>query len=224
MTRVIQHRDFNSEVLQDLSLPLSDSVSGAIITTLGNSVFTVTGKTLAVVTANGLFGVALGANGQLPPGTATAAGSQVVNVGGAKTGASATGLANTATAYTATITVDSVAIPVSIVGSTAQTYTTLLSGINTALGSAATATISGGNILVTSTTTGLNSSVSIVDTGATHLFSTLTNYVAINAATPGTAINVCTFNQRYVPIPAGTTQLTVLNPTSGSIYVSVSLF
>lgn len=106
-------------------------------------------------------------------------GSQTVNVGGNKTGATATGLLNDATVYTASIAVDGTAIPISITGSTAQTYTTLLSGINTNLGTAATASLSGGNILVTSNTVTPNSTVAITDT---NLFSTLTGYVAILTA------------------------------------------
>lgn len=114
---------------------------------------------------------------------ATTAGHQTVNVGGAKVGTDPTGLANDATAYTASISVDGTPHAISVVGSAAQTYTTLLAEINTDLGAAATATLSGGNILVTSATTGLLSSVAITDT---TLFSTLTGYVAILAAVAGT--------------------------------------
>lgn len=53
----------------------------------------------------------------------------------------ATGLANDATVYTATITVDGVAIPISVTGSAAQTYGALRTVINNQLGSAATCII-----------------------------------------------------------------------------------
>lgn len=116
----------------------------------------------------------------------TGAGFQVVDVGGAITGASATGLTNDATVYTASITVDGTAYPIAVTGSTAQTYTTLLSEINTDLGAAATASLVGGNVRVTSATTGTSSSVSIADT---NLFSTLTDYVAILPAVAGSNLN-----------------------------------
>jgi hypothetical protein len=118
-------------------------------------------------------------------GLTASAGYQIVNVGGAKTLSSSTGLSNGATIYTAYITVDGTAYPVSITGSTAQTYTTLLALINTALGGTAIATLSSGNIKITSTSLGSVSTVMIVDTG---LFGSLTSYVAINAAVPGTSI------------------------------------
>jgi hypothetical protein len=119
-----------------------------------------------------------------------AAGYQVVNVGGAKTGASATGLTNDATVYTATITVDGVAKPIAVTGSTAQDYTTLLAEINTDLGASAVASIVGGNIQITSATTGVASSVSAVDV---DLFATLTDFVAIVAAVAGTDAVITTY-------------------------------
>lgn len=115
------------------------------------------------------------------------AGHQIVDVGGTKLGTDPTGLANDATVYTATITVDTVPISVSIIGSAAQTYTDLLTEINTDLGAAATASLSNGNILVTSATTSSSSSVDIVDV---DLFGTLTGYVAILTAVPGTNSSV----------------------------------
>lgn len=65
--------------------------------------------------------------------------------------------------YTATVTVDGVAKPVSVQGSAALTFTTLLSEINADLGVAATAALVGGNIVITSATTGLASSVVVTD-------------------------------------------------------------
>jgi hypothetical protein len=114
-----------------------------------------------------------------------AAGSQVVNVGGAKTGASPTGLTNDATSYTATVTIDGVGYPVTVAGSAAQTYTALLSAIATAIGVHGSVAIVSGNIKVTSATTGVASSVAIADTGANHLFASLTGFVAIVAAVAG---------------------------------------
>ncbi len=107
-----------------------------------------------------------------------------------KAAGDATGLANDTTAYTATIAVDGIIKPISVVGSAAQTFTTLLSEINTDLGASAIAAISGGNIRVTSATTGATSIVSIVDTGTHPLFGILTNYSAIATAVIGTSSTV----------------------------------
>ncbi len=119
-------------------------------------------------------------------------GYQIVNVGGAKIGTDPTGLANDATVYTASISVDGTPHAISVTGSTAQTFTTLLSEINgvTNLNGVATATLSGGNIKITSTATGATSTIAITDT---NLFSTLTGYVAILAAVGGVNTIVTTY-------------------------------
>lgn len=110
-------------------------------------------------------------------------GYQIVNVGGAKVLTSPTGLANNATVYTATVAVNGGGpIALSIIGSAAQTYATLLTLINISLGINATATLVGGNIKITSKLSGLGSTISIVDT---NLFNSLTGYVAILGAIPG---------------------------------------
>ena len=76
------------------------------------------------------------------------------------------------TTYTADITVDGVLNSVSFLGSAAVTFTNLLTAINADL-TGATATIVGGNLVVTSATTGATSSISITDTGADPLFAGL---------------------------------------------------
>jgi trimeric autotransporter adhesin len=110
-------------------------------------------------------------------------GSQVVNVGGAITGGDATGLANDATVYTASISVGGTSYPIAVTGSAAQTYTTLLSEINTDLGVAATAAIVSGNVKITANATQQN--IVITDT---DLFSTLSDYVSISAAVDFSAV------------------------------------
>lgn len=112
---------------------------------------------------------------------AISAGSQEVDVGGAITGGSATGLANDATVYTATVTVDGGGDAISIVGSAAQTYTTLITELD-ADTTGGTWSLIGGNLVCTSSTTGESSTIAITDT---DLFLTLTDFVAINAAVPG---------------------------------------
>jgi hypothetical protein len=115
------------------------------------------------------------------------AGSQIVDVGGAKEGATATGLANDATSYTYTISVDGGgAQTINVTGSTAQTYTNLLTQINADI-TGATVALVGGNLKFTSATTGSSSSIALTSGGGgTNLFSTLTNFVAVRTAIAGT--------------------------------------
>lgn len=115
--------------------------------------------------------------------TAPTAGSQVVAFGAAKTGVSPSGLANDATVYTASITVDGSVKSVTVAGSAAQTFTDVIAAVNSALGSSATAAIVGGNIKITSATTGLTSTVR---TTTGNLFSSLLNFNVIRAAVDGT--------------------------------------
>lgn len=77
------------------------------------------------------------------------------------------------TTYTAVFTVDGVDVPVSVVGSDAQTFTALVSAVNADLGASATAAISGDAIVVTSATTGAASSVVL---SADKLFSKTIGY------------------------------------------------
>lgn len=113
-------------------------------------------------------------------------GSQSWGFSEAKTAASATGLVNDATAYTAVVVVDGVNVPVSVVGSAAQTIATLINEINTDLdGDAVAEFVATGNgfIKITSATKGSDSSILITDT---DLFDSLTNAnEAPEAAIPG---------------------------------------
>lgn len=95
------------------------------------------------------------------------AGKAVVDYGVLPAGGSTpTGLPNTGDAFTASIDVDAPGSPVavSVVGSAAQTFTTLIAEINTDLGGAATAALVGGQIVITSATTGVASAVVVTDT------------------------------------------------------------
>lgn len=100
------------------------------------------------------------------------------------TGATATGLVG-ATTYTASVTVDAVAHPISVLGSTAVTFTNLIGVLNTQLSGFAIATIIGGAIRITSNTTGVTSTVSIADT---DLFANLANFSALAAAVDGVSL------------------------------------
>lgn len=111
------------------------------------------------------------------------AGYEPVNTGGGHVGGDPTGLANNATVYTATVAVDGgVPISLNITGSAAQTYTTLLGLINTALGVSATAAIVSGNIRITSALLGPTSSILITDTS---LFNSLSGWVSTGPAVAG---------------------------------------
>jgi len=88
---------------------------------------------------------------------------------------SGTGVQST---YGSLIIVDGVAKRVSFVGSNGATMADVVSQINTALGASATAAITSNQIVITSATTGANSSVAIQDTGM--LFASLAGYNGIS--------------------------------------------
>ncbi len=119
-------------------------------------------------------------------------GSQVVDVGGAKAGATATGLTNDATTYGFTVSIDGGASQqVTVTGSTAQTYTNLITQINADLTGAAISLV-GGNLKLESDTVGAGSTVAITNaagTASAALLSTLTNFVAVRTASEGTVTN-----------------------------------
>jgi len=132
--------------------------------------------------------------------TAVTAGTQEVDVGGTRVGGDTTGLLNDATVYTASVVVDGGSSqPIAVTGSTAQTYTALLSELNTDTTGAVWSLV-GGNLLLTSSSTGVTSTIAITDT---NLFSTLTTFVAVNAATAGT-VGVT------ITLPAGSTDAQVV--------------
>lgn len=122
-----------------------------------------------------------------PAGTA---GTQNVSFSISKVAGDASGLANDGTVYTATINPDGGgAQSIAIVGSESQTMGAVAAQINLDL-TGASAAVTGGGILVTSDTLGTSSSILIADT---DLFSTLTNYLAVDAATAGTGSGAANF-------------------------------
>lgn len=111
----------------------------------------------------------------------SSAGSQTVSFGGAiVSGTASAGLA--ATNYTAMIRVDGINKAISINGAVANTYNALITEINNDLGVSATATISNGNIKITSRSVGSGSSVLITDSG---LFAAVNNFASLMVAIPG---------------------------------------
>lgn len=136
------------------------------------------------------------ANGFTPASGATSGYQTVVFTPTTATLASATGLSNTPLVYTATINVDGVNHAITVVGSAAQTFGTMLTEINTDLLGNAVATLvtSGvniGRILITSVTTGLNSTVSITNSGGSPLFPSITGaitYASLGAEVRGNTL------------------------------------
>lgn len=108
-----------------------------------------------------------------------------------------TGLPDDATAYTATITIDGATKPISIVGSSAQTFADLITQLNTALGGAGVVTLSSQELMVASKSTGASSTVAIVDG---TLFSSMLDFERIDTAVPGTNL---------VPGPSYTATVTI---------------
>ena len=110
------------------------------------------------------------------------AGLQFINFGTRVVSTNPTGLLNTSAVYTMNVTVDGIVKPISLVGSAAQTFTALISEINTDLGASAVASIVGGNIKIASTTTGSSSTISISDG---TLLAALTGFISIFPAVNG---------------------------------------
>ena len=112
-------------------------------------------------------------------------GFQIVGVGDTRVGGDATGLANDATVYTATVDVDAGGPQaIAVTGSTAQTYTTLVAELNTDT-AGATWSVATGNLVCTSASTGVASTIVIADT---DLFSSLTDFVVIGTSIRGASL------------------------------------
>lgn len=129
-------------------------------------------------------------------------GSQTINFGGTVTSGGATGLSNSATKYNCSISIDGgTPITVQITGSTAQTFSALITAFETAA-TGCTMAIVGGNLVVTSNDNNLGSAINIVDGPSPNLFGTLTGFVAILSPTQATKNVDVTFQ---VPIGVDTT-------------------
>ena len=126
-------------------------------------------------------------------------GYQIVEFTAAKAGGDATGLANDATVYSCSIAVDgATATLVNITGSTAQTYTTLISQLNIDV-AGLEITFDSGNLKIASASQLSGSAISIVDT---DLFATLTDFDVIADAVQSTRNVSLTF---FIPQTVTTT-------------------
>jgi hypothetical protein len=121
--------------------------------------------------------------------SAGTAGSWTVDYSGSLTGGTASGLA--ATFYSQNIVIDGNTYPVYIFdGSAVPTINDVLNTINSALGGVAAATLSGGDILITSLlSTGPSSTVVVQATGpfGSPIFQSLTSYNSLGSGTPGSS-------------------------------------
>lgn len=166
--------------------PLAAAIAGTASIDVGSGAIgtTPTGlSSVADASATATVGLS-GATGSTVSGLSGAtgvAGFQIANFNGVLTGGASTGL-DGATTYTATVVVDGVSKPISILGSDAATFTTLISQLNTDLGSAATATLSNGDIMITSATASNTSTVSIT---LGTLFPALAGFVDLLPAVNG---------------------------------------
>ena len=115
-------------------------------------------------------------------GLVDASGYQTIRFNPGKVGTDSTGLLNDSTIYTATITINSISSNVAIIGSDAQTFGELVAELQYQLGTPATVELVNGNIIITSTSTGSSSTVSILDTG---LFDALTDLASIDTPIDG---------------------------------------
>jgi hypothetical protein len=167
------------DTMENLATLMTAVLTGSTVTAVANELVitsSLTGSTSAIIVTE----PATGANTDLFAAIDTA-----LTVLHTTTPVSGTDVV--VTTYTASISVDGVTKPISIIGSAAQTFTTLLSEINTDLGASAIATLVGGNIVITSATFGTTSTIAIT---AGTLFPTLTNYGSIATTIPGTKSNV----------------------------------
>jgi len=138
------------------------------------------------------------------------------------TSALPTGLTNDGTRYEATIVVNGTPRLAAFAGNTIQAIDNFVTQLNGTLGSAATATIIGGNLKITSNATGSNSSIAINDSG---LFSAITGYAGLQLPVGGVSADTTLevfangFNQpatdEYYGL-AGIAQLWSTNPGLGA--------
>jgi len=104
-----------------------------------------------------------------------------VNFNGTLTGASPTGFTSDDAIYTFTLIRDTVSMPVSVTGSSAQTITQLITQVNADIAPAAM-TLESGNLRISSGTSGVAGSISIT---ADDLFEFVDGFVSFDVAVPG---------------------------------------
>lgn len=201
-----------SETLTNLATILTGLMTGATAAAVANTIVVTnasTGPGATVVISTGTTG----ANPSLL--TALDTGMVATHIL-----SSAPGILAIPHVYSLSVTIDGTLHPVSIIGSNALTYATLLTEITTDLSGAGAATISGGNIVITSASSGVSSTVSITDV---TLLASLLAFVSIQPATPGVAGvgDIYSVSGATYSSGTGNTTITVASPiptaTSGTI-------
>jgi len=109
-------------------------------------------------------------------------GTQLVDIGGTTIGTDLTGFLNNATMYNAEVKIDGISEYLSVAGQDAQTIDQLIALLNIDFGVNATVLLSGGNILITSSSYGSTSTVNIIDA---NLFNQITGYVSVQSTVAG---------------------------------------
>ena len=123
---------------------------------------------------------------------AATAGIVTIDLGTAKVGGAASGLSQLITGknrhtYSAHVIIDgSIVKSVSFQGVAGTTITNVITELNVDLGASATAALTGGDIVITSATTGKNSSVRIIDLGLFRALTGYTSIVSIDGVSPTT--------------------------------------
>lgn len=112
-------------------------------------------------------------------------GYQIISFSAAKTGTDTTGLANDSTEYTETISVNGSAQDITVIGSAAQTFATLINELNADLEGAEASIDGDGNIKIFSLIPGDESTIEIASGG--NIFSTLTNFDILETSVSGSA-------------------------------------
>lgn len=196
----------------------------------GPTIGTYTGLMAALTSAVGSYASFGIVSGNLRVSSNTIGTSSTVSIGTSSVFTNLTGYTSyasaisgtAATVYTATVQWNGgTTSTVSIKGSAAQTYANLINEINTDIGANGTASMSSGNLKITSALGGNGSAVLITNT---NLFNVLTGYVSIPAAVPGASYlaNITVNGTLYVvdcgyfAIPLYSDLITTINAILGS--------
>lgn len=154
--------------------------------------------------------------------TSATSGYQSVDLGTSKAGGDATGLANDSTTFGMIATVDGVAKEIVVTGSAVQTYTLLLAAINTDLGGSATASLSSGDLRITSNSSGAASTVRITNANAgasSSLLAGLYASFAIATAVDGVAAGAVTYGA--IVTVDGTPQEVLVNGSAAQTFADL---
>lgn len=195
----------------------------------GPTIGTYTGLMAALTSAVGSYASFGIVSGNLRVSSNTIGTSSTVSIGTSSVFTNLTGYTSyasaisgtAATVYTATVQWNGgTTSTVSIKGSAAQTYANLINEINTDIGANGTASMSSGNLKITSALGGNGSAVLITNT---NLFNVLTGYVSIPAAVPGASYlanisvngTLYAVDCGYFAIPRYSDLITVINGILG---------